>query len=288
MWVVLSLLSAFSLATTDALSKKSLERSPEWVVVWIRFLFALPYLAVVFLFIEVPALDKVFWFSILILLPLEMIAVVLYIKAINQSPLSLTIPFLSLTPVFIILTGFLFLGELPDLSGTLGVLMIALGAYSLQLHGMKEGLLVPFKAILQERGSMLMIGVAFIYSITSTLGKVAILHSSPLFFGVFYFGILALAFTPWALMRSRRPWRDVLSPERFPLFLLIGVFEAIMIFSHTLAIVMTQVTYMIAVKRTSLLFSVAYGYLLFREGRIRERLMGCLLMVIGAMLIVLF
>jgi uncharacterized membrane protein len=44
---------------------------------------------------------------------------------------------------------------------------------------------------------------------------------------------------------------------------------------------------MISIKRTSLLFSMIYGYFMFREERIGEKTIGAILMLAGFMLIVL-
>ncbi|MCK7510529.1 MAG: hypothetical protein MZV70_45055 [Desulfobacterales bacterium] len=61
-----------------------------------------------------------------------------------------------------------------------------------------------------------------------------------------------------------------------------------MIISHMIAMSLTQVAYMISVKRLSLIFGVIYGYVLFRESGIRERLAGTALMIAGFALIILF
>jgi len=61
-----------------------------------------------------------------------------------------------------------------------------------------------------------------------------------------------------------------------------------MIFSHTLAISLIQAAYMISVKRTSLLFGVLLGAILFKEREIRERLTGAGIMMCGVLLIGLF
>ncbi|NOS36151.1 MAG: EamA family transporter, partial [Deltaproteobacteria bacterium] len=71
-------------------------------------------------------------------------------------------------------------------------------------------------------------------------------------------------------------------------FLVIGLFSAIMIIAHFTAITMTDVAYMISVKRTSLVFSVVYGWLMFSEEKIGERLLGSVIMMIGVVLIALF
>lgn len=286
MWIAYALLSSLFSATTEALTKKSLARTDEYLVTWLRHLFAIPYLIALFPFIEIPRLDQTFWLTILLLLPLEITAIILSIKAIKASPLSLTIPFLAFTPLFLILTSFLILREVPDISGTIGIILITVGGYTLNIHSMKKGFWEPIKAIRNEKGSIFMLVVAFIYSITSNLGKLAILHSSPVFFGIVYYIVLATILTPIALTKSDRRLHQIASG--LPNYLLIGLFLALMIIFHVIAITMTNVAYMIAVKRTSLLFSLGYGYLLFNERHIGERFLGSLLMILGIILISLF
>lgn len=284
LWVLYALIAAFSLATADAISKKAMGKTDEYVVAWVRQGYSLPFLAIVFFFIDIPSLDGTFWLTLVFLLPLEMTAILLYMKAIKTSPLSLTIPFLALSPVFIILTAFVLLGEIPDKSGLIGILLIALGGYLLNIRSAKEGFLGPVRAIGRERGSILMIIVALIYSVTSTLGKVAVQHSGPLFFGAFYPFLLTIALSVLLGIRGRLNQ----ATSRPGIFLGIGLFIAVMVLSHFKAISLIDVSYMISVKRFSLLFSVLYGRLLFREGNTGERLTGSILMVAGVISITLF
>ena len=60
-----------------------------------------------------------------------------------------------------------------------------------------------------------MLIVSFIYSITSSLGKLAILHSSPIFFGAVYFIILALAFAPIVMFKSRNNLGQIIKNYKF-------------------------------------------------------------------------
>jgi drug/metabolite transporter (DMT)-like permease len=179
------------------------------------------------------------------------------------------------------------MGETISPAGLIGVLLIACGGYTLNIAEMRKGLLAPLMAITKERGSLYMIGVALIYSLTATLGKLAIQHSSPLFFGIVYYGALALALTPLAIFKNRE--KRALWPRSGAIkaSLLPGFCQATGIFAHMIAISLTQVAYMISVKRLSLLMGVLYGYLLFKETNIRQRLAGAILMMIGFALIVL-
>lgn len=285
-WVFLSLISAFTLATSDALTKKALAHSNEYLVAWFRLLFSIPLLLIIWIIVPVPKLDFGFYKAFALALPLEIITIIFYIKALRISPLSLTLPFLSLTPVFLILISYLILGEKVSFRGGIGIIFIAMGSYTLNLHKIKGGIFEPFRAITKEKGSVLMIGVAIIYSITSSLGKMAIQHSSPLFFGITYFIAVTIIFAPIALWLGRIELKSFISEKQFKGLIFPGLFYSVMIASHMIAISLTKVAYMISVKRTSLLIGVIYGYFLFKEKNIKERLSGAILMFTGFVIIV--
>ncbi|MDY6856108.1 MAG: DMT family transporter [Thermodesulfobacteriota bacterium] len=286
LWFPLSLFCALFLSTSDALSKKALKQSNPYIISWVRLGYSVPFLLTILPFISIPHLDFTFWIVILVAFPLEITALILYVRAISVSPLSLTIPFLAFTPVFLILTSFIMLGEFPDRSGMSGILFIAVGVYLLNVHMSKKGILKPFKAVFEERGSILMIIVAFIYSITSNLGKLAIQHSSPVFFGILYFLLLSIISLPVFTIGSKQKASRIFTFKL--IFLAIGVFHALVVLTHVWAISLIEVPYMISVKRTSLLFSVIYGWLLFKEVNIKERLLGVSIMLIGLIFITLF
>lgn len=308
-WVILSLVSAVSLATSDAYMKKALGKIDEYLVAWLRLLFTVVALSPLLFFIEWPELDATFYRAFFTAAPFEVVAYLLYVKALRVSPMSLTLPFLALTPVFLILFSFFVLGETVSALGGAGIALVALGGYSLNLHHHQgAGLLGPIKAIFREKGSLMMIGTAAIYSYTASLGKLAIQHSSPIFFATTYFIFLTLVMSPLALFgfnRSRhltQHWglqhegkknnagigemEGIGAGAITRAMLVPGFFFAVMLLTHAVAITLTEAAYMIAIKRTSLLFGVLYGRLLFGEGHLRERLLGASLMFAGLVLII--
>jgi drug/metabolite transporter (DMT)-like permease len=286
-WVLLSLISAFTLATSDAFTKKALANGNEYLVGLFRLLFSLPFLFCLLFFVPVPRVDREFYVAFAFALPLEIAAWVFYIRALKISPLSLTLPFLALTPVFLIIVSYAILGERVSLQGTLGILCLATGSYVLHFHKMQKGILEPFRAIIKERGSVLMIFVAFIYSITSSLGKMAILHSSPLFFGIVYFIVVTIVFAPIALWMGRHELKGFITGKHYRGLIFPGLCHSGMVVSHMVAISLIKVAYMISLKRTSVLLAVVYGYFLFNEKHMKERLIGALLMFAGFILIVM-
>ena len=294
MWFIYSLLSAFFLALTDAFSKKALITENTPFIAWVRYTYAVPFLLLTVPFIEFPKIDSTFILTCILLVPLEITAILLYVEAIKISPLSMTLPFLSFTPVFLIMTSYLILGELPDKSGFVGILLVASGAYLLNIHTIRYGILEPLRAIRRERGSLLMIVVAFIFSITSNLGKIAIQHTNPLFFSVFYIILLSIALLPIMLFKNYRRQSEFNNRIKFSNlfkeknFFIIGICYAIMVISHFKALMLIEVPYMISVKRTSLIFGIILGAIFFRETNIKEKLIGGIIMITGLILISVF
>ena len=282
LWLPLTLLSAFFLATSDAFTKKALAGHNEYLVTWLRLLPALPVFLLPLPFIAIPHLTAEFFRCALGALPLEALALVLYTKALKHSPLNLTLPLLSITALLLLVVPFLILGERISASGAAGILLIATGGYLLPVKPGPGGVLAPFRGLLSEPGSRCMLGVAVIYSVTSALGKRAIMASSPLFFAAFYLPLLALMITPVALYKGRGELRSMARDGTVRASALPGLCYALQALAHVYAIDLTNVAYMIAVKRTSLLFGVLYGRYLFQE---RGGLLATLIMLSGVILI---
>ncbi len=286
-WFIYAFVCALSLATADALSKKVLDdNSDPNIVAWVRIGYTVPFMIFIIPFIDIPELDSVFFVVTFLSLPIDIIAVLLYMKAIKVSPLSLTLPFLSLTPIFLIGTSYIILGEKPDKSGFFGVILVVIGAYLLNVHTVSCGFLEPFKAIAKETGSVLMIIVAFVFSLGACLGKIAVQHSDPIFFSVTYSLLLSVILFLIISFKTSHLFSKVIA--RPVPFLLIGMSMAIMMITHLKAVSLVEVSYMISVKRMSILFGVIYGVILFKESNIKERFLGASVMVSGIIMISLF
>lgn len=279
LWFILAFATAFCVATGDALIKKFFGRFSPYEMAIVISLYSLPFLLITFPLITIPKLDNVFWLTVLILVPVDIFALYLYMKAIKLSPLSLSIPFLSFTPVFMILTGFLILDEIPNVWGVCGISFVVAGTYALYSSKIKYGFLAPFRAIRKEPGSWLMLVVALLYSVLAVLGKKAIQHSSPIFFGFFFLASINIIILILFPLLSRIKWNALFKmPGKG---LCVGFILYLHILLHVLAISMVEAVYMISVKRMSIIFAVIYGWLLFKETDIKSRMLGVILMFLG-------
>lgn len=288
-WLLLSLLCALSLAAADALTKKWLARHSAAELVMVRFgLAALLLIPWVIMHPPTPV-PAPFWWWVGTALPLEVLAMVMYVLAIRDSPLALTLPYMAFTPVFASLVGWLLLGETISAQGLMGVLLVTVGAYALNLDhahlSQPRSWLAPFAAIYRERGSRLMLGVALIYSFTSVQGKGAMQYMSGMEFGAFYFLILG-AFTLLVFaVREPASARVLLRPSAGAI--IVAALMAAMVVTHFLALEKIQTAYMISVKRTSILMGILFGAALFGDKRLFQHLAAGAVVVAGVALIAL-
>jgi len=286
MWFILSVGTAFFTATASAIMKLLIKDNDETVIGWLRYLVCLPVLVILLIASPKPHLGSSFWMCTAILLPMELGAFFLYLRSIKISPFSLSFPFLGFTPVFAIATSYLILGERLTRTGIFGILLVTAGAYILNGDLIKQGILEPIKNIHREKGSFLMLMVAFIYSITSVLGKKAVTLSNPHFFPLLYYPLVTVIYTaiifPW-----RRPNLKKINfgKREWGLLILTSLVFITGLMLHFRAISMIEAAYMISVKRLSLLFSIIYGAILFKEKQIGYRMAGGLVMVLGTLLL---
>lgn len=280
-WIIYALLTAVFNAAKSVACKKSLKDLDEYVVSWfISFLPVVLLLPVFLLGMQpVPVLGKMFWPVLISDCLLSAIATVWSTKALLKSDLSVTTPLVAFTPLFMLFTGFLMLGEIPSAAGSAGVLLVVGGAYFLNIRERRNGWRAPFVALMKDEGARLMLGAAGIWSVTAVMDKIVMQNSAPVFFVMAEDFLIALFILPFAEKRMRRQKKEI-RRDRFQLALL-GAFSTAALVCQMIAIERTLVVYVIAIKRLSILFSIILGGVVFKEKDIKFKLVGGAIMVAG-------
>ena len=285
-WFILSVLTAFLTSVKSVFIKKSVSAKniDEYVVAWVSALFAVPFSLAVLFAIGLPDIYKMFWPALVIGGTLTVVWLVLMAKAIKYSDLSLAMPLLAFSPLFVVATAPFIVKEIPNLFGLVGVSLIVLGAYTLNIQERRKGFLAPFKILFKEKGAVLMLIVAFIGGLSGSFDKMGIVNSSAIFW-VFASNAFAAA-TLFILLMLRKNNHLKQFSSNLSILILIGIIAGISQISQMTATGLTLVAYVVAVKRTSIVISVLLGWLIFKEKNIRERLMGALIMLAGVLFIV--
>ena len=286
-WFFISLICAFSLASADAATKRTMASADLRQIVLLRIGAPGILLAPVALSGPLPPLTSGFWGWMLLLVPLEIVATVLYMRAIRDFPLWTTLPYLAFTPLFVVVTGWLILGERLRATGLLGIVLIGIGSWLLNVRSTGSALReiwAPLRHAARNPGARLMLLVALIYAVTSVGGKAALQWMPAARLGAFYFFVVGVT-TLIVFSAARPPSMTELRRYLWPGLIVAGL-SSVMIVTHFLALERIETAYMIAVKRSSLLFGIVYGALLFGETRLRQNLLAGGLMVTGIALIV--
>lgn len=284
-WIIFALLTALFSASKDIYCKHGMRKVDEYVMAFSMALFALPVLGMLLYINGIPEIRPRFLTALLAGAILNVIAITCYMKAIKLSDLSLTVPLIAMTPLFMLVTSPLIIGEFPDRAGIAGIILIVIGSYLLNLKKSKTGLLEPFKSLGREKGSRFMMIVAVVWSFSSNFDKMGISNSSSLFWAFSVLTLIMLILIPIMLLCSERPFMQFRKNIKSLAFA--GFLNSLIISCQMTAVAMTLVAYVIAIKRTSVVLAVIGGSLFFKEKGLKERLLGSMLMLAGVVLITL-
>ncbi len=212
-----------------------------------------------------------------------------FLQAVRISPLSVTVPLLSLTPVFTALFGFLLLGERLAPPAVLGIVLVVAGAFWLNLPRKDPASAGrPFwRTALSQPGAWLMAGTALLISCAVPLDKLAVAHATPPFHGLFLTAGIALGSLALLgfqqrlgeLAGIRRAWRP---------FLLALVTSTLTLGLQLVTLQFLLVSVIEAVKRgVGNLLAVVLGRTVFAEALSLQKLGSAFLMATGVALILL-
>lgn len=244
---------------------------------------------------KVPPLNHLFWTSVCISGSINIVTSYLYNRSIQISTLAATVPFLSFTPAFLIVVAFLVLGEVPTYPGVIGISIAMLGGFWLQ--GVKDESAAlkddfPLNASNASKGSLYMILVAFLWSISNAFDKIGVQNSTPLVYGAAIQVVVASG--SYVLQKLRVGERELYHPLGTPqpqipwkFVVLAGVTSVVAYYINLLATQSLEVSYVIAIKRSGCIWSVVLGRVFFRERNLRKKIPSILLMVLGVTCIVL-
>ncbi len=279
----LALASAVGWSGLDAFRKR-LSRELSATTILLGFTAPqVPIHAAILLGTGLPSVDLTFFITTLIAASLTLAANLLFVRAVALSPLSLTVPYLSLSPAMTLVFGALLLGQRPGPAGLAGVATVCVGA--LLLNSTPQELLRdPLRGLRRERGSQLMLGVAALFAASTALDRLAIVHASEPAYALLLTAsiTLALLLRPGAVQelrtaRTSRAW--LTGGALITAFALLNQF-----FGYRFLLV----GYVDAVKRAGgNFFAMALGSLFFKERIHPRQIIAILLMSLGVALLLL-
>lgn len=285
MWLIFASLSPVSEAFRNLFSKKASNTGVDPLIIsWANNVIPVLLFSLSIFFIDFK-FNSQYLIALAATGTLNVAANILYMSAISKGDISKIAPMTSFTPLFLLLTSPIMIGEFPDLSGVIGIILIVAGSYIMNIKLNKEGILAPIKALFTNKGTRLMLITAFIYSITANFDKIAIQNSS-VFQHIFLVNAWILAcVTILILIRKKKGFQGIEQGRKF--LFLVSFSNALISIFHMTALSMALVAYVISLKRTQGIISVILGHFYLKEPDIKYRLPGAVIMFIGVLFIVL-
>lgn len=286
-WYLLALLAAFFWGTYSIIQKKALKHTDP-----LSFLILLSSIITIF------SLPIVFTRDIFIFTPIEMMLMVIksffaalflffIAKALKIMEISEFAPFLSFSAIMVLVLSYFFLGEKVTPLAFLGIILIVLGAYVLEL---RDGFLSPFRAVWRSRGIHYVLLGLFFGSIVAIIDRF-LLSGGPdlLSFFALHNILIMLTLVSFSLFRKnnlkmlKNTWKKgILLIFLAAIFYLIGDFS----YLKALSIPAGMVALVISLKRISILVSTIIGGQIFHEKKLMQKSVAAVIMLIGAFLVV--
>jgi len=223
-----------------------------------------------------------FWPLVFASTGLNVIAYFFFVRAFRLAEASLVAPLVLLTPVLLLVTSPLMLGERVSPLGGAGVVLSVAGAILLASSAPGARPSASLQAFLRDEGVQSMGLTAAIWSVTANLDKLGVRASTPAIWIAVVTSCISLASVALWLALPHRPMR--LRALRWAFAA--GAANALGNAAQMYALTLLFVPYVIAIKRMSALFTVIFGGLALGEN-IRGRLPGAVVMFAGAALVAL-
>jgi len=288
-WLALALASALFQVLRNMTMKQLGHRLDEYINVWGRFTFLLPFTlvmawAVVWRVHGLPALRPGFVGACLAFGVCQAIATLALSKALKLGEISIVTALWKVSLIVLLVMGYFTLRERPSALGLAGVGLSTAGVYLLNVRRARLSPLAPLVALVTEPGLRWTLVAAFFYAPSVLTIKQAALLSDPYTASLGCYLAASLVVTPLVLVTSRRYFRQV--PAHWKAFVGLGLFAALTTVSQAIAYTLTLSSYVEAVKQIEILFALAIGALVFGERqRVREIALGAGVMLAGMILL---
>lgn len=284
--LILAFGTAISEALKDIFSKENLRYADEYTVAFSMHLVISVLLAPIVVVTGIEEVSTRFLLALFSSSFIQLAVILLYMKAIKRAELSVTVPLVTLTPLFMLLSSPILIGQFPSPIGIGGILFIVMGTYLLNMEGTRAGFLAPFKNLIYSQSSRYMLIVAFLWSITANIDKIGVEETSPIYWAFSKDLLILLYLIPIVYLKSKAPLEQLKS--RWPQLLGIGIFRTTSVLTQMFAIQFILVAYVISIKRSSALLIILYAIFFLNERKnLKTRLLSILIISMGLAMIAL-
>jgi drug/metabolite transporter (DMT)-like permease len=286
MWLGLALAAALFQVLRNTAMKRLGHALDEYINVWGRFTFLLPFALVTCWLTGWPTLKPGFYAWCLMFGLCQTLSTLALSKALKLAEISLVTALWKVSLLILLGMAWLTIGETPNVLGLAGVLVSAAGVYLLNIARAHVSPWEPLRVLVTDRGQRYTLLAAFFYAPSVITLKQAILASNTSAGTLGAYLAASLVVTPLALTTSSHHFGSI--GQYWKEFVALGLFAALTTMSQGKAYTLTLSSYVEAVKQVEILFAMAVGIAWFGEAqRVRESAPGAIVMLLGMVLLAL-
>jgi drug/metabolite transporter (DMT)-like permease len=280
MGLLAALSSAVFASAKDLVSKKLASGLDGTASTFASFAFALPFYAVLLIVLWLLGQETFTWslaFLGLVLLRsvTDTFAEWMKMHAFGHGDISMVATFLSISPLFLLVTSPLITGDKLSLTGTLGVILVVGGSLAV-VYRPSAGWAG------HKKGILLAVGASLFFSLNSCFDRLAVLEGTPVFAGFTMTLLSALFLLPFTLVKKER--REGLRVYWAGL-LVRGILEVAFMVSKLYALQYRSAPDVAGIQRVSLVLSIIGGRVLFQEEDFGRRLAAGVFILAGVFLL---
>jgi drug/metabolite transporter (DMT)-like permease len=206
--------------------------------------------------------------------------------ALEAGDLSRVYPIARSAPALVLVVAVVFMGERVSPAGAAGVLLAALGVYTISLERLSPAALTrPLRNIGNDAAARYALLTLVAVAAYSIVDKQAVTRFHPVAFAFIYPWFSLALLSSYLFVRRprgglRREWR---SNRRS--ILVCGVLGIFGYFLILVAFSFERVSYVVGLRQISIIFSVLLGTIVLRERHARQRLLSAIMIFSGVFLI---
>lgn len=284
MGFLLGIAAALCWAGLDVVRKAIAGKASPTALAVFLMLGVSPFVGVWALYDQTWITDAQYWPPALASMTMNALANVLFMRSVQLSPLSRTVPFLSLTPVFSALAAMPLLGEVPGVMHWAGISLVVVGALVLNSDLGDSW----WKSLSHEKGAPFMMVVAVLWAFSTALDKRALPYASPAAHSFMLSTGSGLILLAWIFAKGKQgEIREVFAAPKALLAGMVALAVAALAL-QMLALQWLWVAVIETLKRAFGVFgSVVFGRLFFAEPITSRKVAAVLLMIAGTALLAL-
>lgn len=278
LWILFAIISGIFVSLRELYIKRFIKQSPELISFTTRFYGSIIFIIIAFQgnirITDIPVFIGVTALTVII----TAVATLIRLKLIKAEELSLTTPWLGCIPMFVVFWSALIYRELPGLPALLGILLVCVGAFTINLQRGRVEI---------KRASLWMLSVAVMLGLTTSVDRLAIGASSAITYSLIW--TLSSAVLMYGVAKKKT--KKVIVFDKHLLIqavLWVGEFLFQMLAVQNISHVSSGQTYVKTLTMLNIVITTILSGIMFGEKERAKRVLSAVLIFIGAVIVVLY